>query len=236
MECFMAAIAAPTVMTTSRLAQLLDNLTIRKNILEARKINLRYIITGIAIAAILSATGILPAAVLTGAMVGILSPVVPAAAVILSKTNRNSASNDQSKYRMFSQDVWNTCIIAPIVEEVIFRVILQGSLQCIFKRVLPAVAITVFGAQIPLYACAAMIVAGSAFGVLHLKNSHNLSKVQAVVAGFAGICFSGPLYYYYGLWATCMEHIVHNTALMVLSTMGEPKEAERNRAVSQARL
>jgi len=234
----MAAITAPAGAAASRPAQLLDNLNMRRNMLEARKKNLEYIITGIAIAALLSAAGILPAAVLTGAMVGLLSPVVPAVALILSKKNRDPASNERGNYRMIVEDVWNSCIIAPIIEEVAFRAILQGSLQCIFKRVLPAVAITVFGAQIPLYACAAMIVAGSAFGVLHLKNSHNLSKVQAVVAGFAGICFSGPLYYYYGLRAACIEHIVHNTALMVLSTMGEAKKLkaeEGNRAVSQAR-
>jgi membrane protease YdiL (CAAX protease family) len=236
----MASITAPAGSTVSPPLQASFNE--RRSELRMRQTALAIIVTGIAVAVLLSATGVLPVAVLSAAKISlIVLPVLYAAAVIIvSQINKRSdlAQDDSSNYtRRVIGAPWKSCVIYPVIEEITHRSLLQGALQWGLKRVLPAAAITVFGAQIPLYACAAIVVGSGIFGAMHAANDHNLSHVQAAIVGIQSLCLYSPLYYHYGLWASCLAHIMNNTLALTMQVAKDTillRADERNQPMLEA--
>jgi|GEM_PF-1703834 len=237
----MSSITAPAGTTASPPFQ--ASFSERRSELKMRQTALAIIVTGIAVTVLLSATGVLPAAVLSAAKISLIGvPVLYAAAVLVVfqiNKRRDLAQNDSGNYaRRIIGAPWKICVLNPIIEEIAYRGLLQAALQWGLKRVLPAAVITVCGAQIPLYACAAIIVASAIFGAMHAANDHNLSHVQAAVVGIQSLFLYSPLYYHYGLWASCLAHIMNNT---LVHTMQAAKDAillraeERNQAMIRTR-
>lgn len=190
------------------------------------------IVSTIASAVFLSAVGVLPSSILVAATVGVISTTVTLAAVIVSSAMSGVETEekpDESGYhkRIMEMDPIKIAVQGPIIEEIIFRGILQGGLQWTLKKLLPATAISLLGLQLPVASVIAAVVAGAAFGYAHLANGHENSGYQAIHAGISGILVEGTMFAVYGLWASCLVHIINNTIISVIVQM------EKSRALAE---
>lgn len=166
------------------------------------------IISTIALAIILSASGVLPAAILIGAKVAAIeiSIMIALALIVylLDLCNKEIKDDDLEDIPV------RTIIIGPLVEEIICRLGLQGGLQFILENVMQETLVTILGFQFSVAGLVSILIAGSIFGLLHANNDHENSHIQALFTGLVGVCMFGPLYYYYGLTATITAHMVYN--------------------------
>jgi membrane protease YdiL (CAAX protease family) len=199
---------------------------------------LALIVTGIATTIILSATGVLPASVLLTAKVSAIGTGV----IILITLIKNLLENKEHKESKYSKSVnssspFTICCSGPIIEEFLFRGGVQQCLQIVLREFVPVVALCLFGVQIPLSAVLAMGVASTVFGAMHARNSHANAGWQAIMCGIGSFCVEAPLFYFHGLWASCLAHIMHNTIIMILVEMGkEAKKREASHELSPVRV
>lgn len=172
---------------------------------------LSIIITGIAAVIVLSYASVLPAYFILTAKISVLSTLftflLSAAFHVLTKSKENedpTVVNEDSTVKDITENPWATCIVLPVVEEGIFRGLIQSGLQHLFFRILPAAIIC----TLPLPALIAMGISGLLFGAAHLSNN---IKWQPIFSGLKGAVVYGPLFYHYGLLATIFAHTLNNT-------------------------
>jgi membrane protease YdiL (CAAX protease family) len=174
-------------------------------------VSLSIIITGIATVIILSYASVLPAYFILTAKISILTTLVSlllsAAFHVLTKSKENEVqvvNENEDAVTDMTKNPFTTCIVAPVVEEGIFRGLIQSGLQKLFFRILPASMICAF----PLPALVAIGISSLLFGVAHISN--NL-KLQPTLAALKSAVVYGPLFYHYGLYATIFAHCLNNT-------------------------
>ncbi len=102
------------------------------------------------------------------------------------------------------------CVLIPIIEEGIYRFFLQRNLQTLLSSYLPLVTFSLLGYPMILPALAAIISAGIFFGTLHAFNDHKHAYRQAFACALCGFSL-GFLFSSFGLWASCLMHIINNT-------------------------
>lgn len=191
-------------------------------------VQLSIIITGIAAVIILSYASILPAYFILTAEISVLSTLVTlllsTALHVLTKSKENedlNVVNEDSivKEKDITENPWTSCIVLPVVEEGIFRGLIQSGLQKLFFRILPASIIYTF----PLPALVAMGISGLLFGAAHLSNN---IKWQPIFSGLKGAVVYGPLFYHYGLLSAIFGHVLNNTLVTTVkySLTSTPKE------------
>jgi len=152
---------------------------------------------------------------LVGAAVGVVNTISSIALTQLLLKQVPPTQEDEQYVRLVTESVFKSAVIGPILEEVIFRGVLQPSLRWIVSVWLPDVSLKV--AFIPPMALASMIsvVATSVlFGFMHLTNNHSYKKFQALHATGIGIVY-GVLAANYGLGASIGAHIMSNTILFI---------------------
>jgi membrane protease YdiL (CAAX protease family) len=107
-------------------------------------------------------------------------------------------------------DAMLTCSLVPIVEEVLFRVVIQGSVKWVAAKILPNREIDILGyAKLPLPALVSLVATSILFGALHYSNGGMLIVFCATVAG---INF-GLLKEKVGLVSSCASHMVTNSLI-----------------------
>ncbi|HSW72987.1 MAG TPA: CPBP family intramembrane glutamic endopeptidase [Chlamydiales bacterium] len=179
-----------------------------------RWIELSLVITGIATVIILSFASILPAYFLFTAEVSLITSLL----IILLHTllARQQISNEEGAEK--AEDIGEKnplipCVVAPIVEEGIFRGIVQAGLQNLFSRFLPNTLVW----SLTLPAILAIGVASALFGLAHLQNNY---QWQPLTASLNGIGY-GLLYYHFGLPAAIFKHVIHDTIVYTLKAYKE---------------
>ena len=187
---------------------------------------LAVIVSGIAGACFLASTGVLPAFVLTSCAVAMVSVSVKLAIVVVAAKVFGIEVKEDSEYGVSLKKASpiSTCVIIPIIEEVFFRIILQGSLYAAFSYILPPVTVVVLGFSLPAAALASIVTAGVIFGVMHASNHPDNPKVgvlQAGLASMSGIFVEGMLYHTFGFGASCLAHIVNNTIVTCVTQASE---------------
>ncbi len=107
-----------------------------------------------------------------------------------------------------------TCV-GPIIEEILFRGIIQPLAEMSFAYTLPAVTVELFGAPVTLAALVAIVATALIFGLAHLFNSHPRTGGQAIHTAVASLAL-GLLAVRVGLLASIAMHMVHNTANAII--------------------
>jgi len=200
-----------------------------------RWLQIAMIVSAIATAVFLSASGILPPAVLFAAKVGLYETVTTMALLILhGLVAKKSAKESEYKNTIDQMSPFAIAVAYPIVEEIIFRGIMQGGLTFILNRDMPVATISLLGLQLPLASALAMTIAGASFGYAHLFNKHENSHIQAINTGLSGIFVYGPMYHFYGLPATCFMHIINNTIFSVLIELVRSSKVQAHSAAPSA--
>jgi hypothetical protein len=118
----------------------------------------------------------------------------------------------------FFASPFDVCVLSPILEEGYYRFFLQGSLQFFYRALLPSITFSLFGIPMLLSTLLAIEVASFFFGQAHLENDHPGANRQAFFATLSGISY-GILYSHFGFWASCLAHIINNTAVRTLVTI-----------------
>ena len=187
---------------------------------------LAVIVSGIAGACFLASAGILPAYVLRSCAVAVAAfPVKIAISVIASKVFGIESKEDSEYGDMLKKaSPINLCVITPIIEELFFRVIIQGALHAAFSYILPPVTVVVLGASLPAAALASIVTAGVIFGAVHASNhpdNPDVGVLQAVTCSISGIFVEGMLYHTFGFGASFLAHMVNNTIVTCLIQASE---------------
>ncbi len=179
---------------------------------------LALIISSLATAAIFSSVGLLPAAVLTTMKITALS-TTGFTFLLLSKSLLCGTSKSCKEPEKIDEPSENAvkpinlidfCIKGPIVEEILFRGLLQGGLDFGLNRLFTPLSISFFGLPVTAASVAAGVIAGLTFGLVHLSNDGD-PRFQTVKASITGVFLYGRLFHLYGLWSTCLAHIINNT-------------------------
>src|SRR5579872_2362088 len=106
----------------------------------------------------------------------------------------------------------------PIVEEGLFRGILQPLTTHAILFVAPTAAAAFAATSLSIAAAVSIVATGVIFGLAHLFNSHKNAHIQAITAIFSGIGW-GIARAQFGLPAVMAAHIVNNTIAVTLLTL-----------------
>jgi membrane protease YdiL (CAAX protease family) len=147
-----------------------------------------------------------------GALAGLLqlAPQIPALVAIAPKLT------EEPLYQtLLAENALITCVAVPIVEEILFRGILQSGIQKLFEISISSSMVALpFTGPISTVTLATIFVASTIFGAVHVFNDHKFSYLQAIhafIGGFAG----GFMMTTVGLKAACAAHIVNNSAIFL---------------------
>jgi len=201
---------------------------------KSKWLQLALITSGIAITIIASLVGILPLSyALAAKMVIIALPVNILIAVILRLVMPvpREENSGYSKY-LNESTPFELGVAGPIVEEVLFRGILQGGLLVVLKRLIPATTVSILGMPFTIAGLIAIVTASAVFGAVHAMNDHKGAWGQAIVVGVSALFTEGPLAYFYGIEASMMAHILNNTIISAVLCC-KPKEDSRSPQVRE---
>ncbi|HEY2811484.1 MAG TPA: CPBP family intramembrane glutamic endopeptidase [Rhabdochlamydiaceae bacterium] len=204
-----------------------------------RGTQLALIVTGIALTAILSSVGVLPAGLLVAAKVALIAtPILILVAIVTTlfrsagnKSEDKSNPGDEAYRKKFAKNPFYTCVGGPLLEEGIFRLVIQGTLQQILPKIVPAIAVSVFGFQFPMAIVIAMVASSIIFGAAHMSNHHSGAAYQSANAAISSLFVEAPLFYFYGFWASFFAHCINNTIVACLTSgAGSSQREEHARA------
>lgn len=120
--------------------------------------------------------------------------------------------NSSSTYeKMIMSQKFHTSIIAPVLEEMLFRGILQPLLINLSILFAPttSTAITIFGFSLSAPVIFAIGITSIIFGAAHMKNKHEMVNLQVLFASLFGNVL-GFLAFEFGLGASVGAHIMNN--------------------------
>lgn len=137
--------------------------------------------------------------------------------LIAPLTERNS-----NYLRLIRENPLNAMIIAPVLEEGIFRGLLLPVMLDAITTLFPITTTMMFwGTGITLAAAISIGVVAGLFGAIHVFNEHEGAYRQAFIATLSGIAF-GILALEFGLYAAIGAHIMNNSIAVfyLLSCVG----------------
>jgi membrane protease YdiL (CAAX protease family) len=104
----------------------------------------------------------------------------------------------------------NSTLVAPLVEEGLFRGFLQPLTARMITFIAPATACAFLGTSLSAATTIAIVATGALFGIAHLSNRRRNIHRQAFTATIGGIIY-GVTTAQFGLTAAIAAHVVHNT-------------------------
>jgi len=105
------------------------------------------------------------------------------------------------------------CSVVPVVEEVLFRVVIQGNIKWVAAKILPNQEVNILGlVKLPLPALVSIASTSIIFGALHYPNG-GLPSVFSTAIGGVNL---GLLKEKVGLISSCTAHVVANSLLMAV--------------------
>ncbi len=124
-------------------------------------------------------------------------------------------------------------LIAPVVEEGIFRGVIQPLIARSIIWLVPTATAAFFGAGFAVATAVSIVATATLFGFVHLFNQHKNSHIQATITGIEGIAF-GVLAAQFGLGASIAAHITVNTIVITIGKIfyKEPETAASSGAQS----
>ncbi len=117
-------------------------------------------------------------------------------------------------YHIMTRNLSTVVIKGPIIEELVYRVLIQDGFRWIAHRVLPDRDVEVFSCKMKLEVLASIIVSSTFFGMAHYSDGWGLYKVLA--AGITGFAY-GVLRKEYGVLGSISAHITNNALAFCLS-------------------
>lgn len=103
-------------------------------------------------------------------------------------------------------------LFGPIVEEGLFRGLIQPLLTKTIQILIPAAASSVFGSGLTIATLVSIIATAALFGVAHYFNPHQHAHIQAIACTLSGICL-GILSAQFGIGAAIAAHVANNTII-----------------------
>jgi membrane protease YdiL (CAAX protease family) len=180
------------------------------------------LISAIGGATIFSYRGILPASYFTVAKISLLSFGLSLAvsATIERLVPNKTTKIDENTYGDLIQILppLFPCILIPLLEELFFRQVFQGSLAWLFPHFLPQKIFPLFGHSLLLSQAAAITSAALVFGIAHAFNDHKKAYKQAIACLVCGFSL-GFVYTTFGLLASSFSHAFHNSLCILVSKL-----------------
>lgn len=106
-----------------------------------------------------------------------------------------------------------TAIKAPLLEEIFFRFVVQGSIQWLMDKIFPEMTVSIFSYEIRLATLVSVVATAALFGYVHLANG--LGIIQVILCATSGLVF-GALKSQYGMGACTTAHMVNNAIAFIL--------------------
>ncbi len=127
-------------------------------------------------------------------------------------------------------------LIGPILEEGIFRGVVQPLTARAILLIIPAAGAAVLGSSITIATAIAIATTAVAFGAIHALNKHKQAHIQAGIATVGGISL-GLIAARFGLGASMAAHILNNTlAISIAKFAKSTKETHPPAQTSQASM
>lgn len=115
------------------------------------------------------------------------------------------------------ESFWETAVFVPIIEEILFRVILQGLLDYITSAIFQDAEVEIFSHKIKLAAVVSVVATSIIFGSAHYFSG--LGIIHVINATITGLML-GILRHKQNPLASIMAHITNNSiAILLISTL-----------------
>lgn len=108
---------------------------------------------------------------------------------------------------MVQMSFWDTAIKAPLIEEVVFRFVIQNTFKWIANAILPDQNIEIFSHPMKLATLVAVVATAVLFGSAHLGSG--LGIIHFILATISGITY-GILKENFGLRSSIAAHVTNN--------------------------
>lgn len=136
------------------------------------------------------------------------------------------SEEDREKTKEYSEMIQKNTLYAtlwgPVIEEGLFRGVLQPGLMLAFILINPSLAVLPFLATgLSLAAAAAIACTSLIFGLLHLTSSKDNDDYRHAVMTTMGGVVLGVLAIQFGLLAAVAAHIIFNTLAVSLAMLGK---------------
>jgi len=171
-------------------------------------LELSLAITIIATVIILSCASILPAYFIFTAQVSLITTILARLIHLLLPQQISNKEKVEEAEEIAENHPIIPCVLLPVVEEGIFRGILQSGLQSLLTRFIPNTLIW----SLTLPALLAIGITSVLFGAAHIPLNN---PWQPLTAALNGVVY-GLLFYHYGLPSAIFKHMIHNTIIYTL--------------------
>jgi membrane protease YdiL (CAAX protease family) len=104
-----------------------------------------------------------------------------------------------------------SCLIYPIFQEIVYRGMIQNGLHVVFRRLLPNVTFSLFGAHFSLATVLAMGIASVIFGAKHKDTQNPTLWNKPARHAFRSFISFAYFFHSYGIGASIFAHSLHNT-------------------------
>lgn len=141
---------------------------------------------------------------------------------VVGKEKYNAISNRNPMYGGTPLSGFSNCILDPLLEEVVFRGIIQPSIKTCVNFIATPFFKEATAKKIAVIA--AIVFTSLLFGAAHFGNSSNLlvSLPQVIATSFAGIIYGLEKEFGGGLLETTAHHMTNNTIVWGLIQMMKP--------------
>lgn len=144
--------------------------------------------------------------------------IILAGAIHLAGWSRVLANQEAGEVytKLLLENVFKVAVVIPVIEEVIFRVIVQGTFHWIAQKVFPDRDISIFSHQIKLAALVSVVASAILFGLAHYSNGMGIT--QLVACTVMGLIL-GALREKTGILSSISAHITNNGILCGISML-----------------
>lgn len=173
-----------------------------------------------------------PTAAPIGMAVGVATCVGSAVVLIALKVANLMTPDENSEYEQILREYPSLgTLVAPVIEEGIFRGLIQPLATRAILFLIPAAGAALLGPSLSIAVTVSVVATAVLFGITHLFNSHKNSHIQAIVTTFSGIAF-GLIAAQFGLPAAIAAHMINNTILITINRLFKDKTAQSTQTSS----
>ena len=146
-----------------------------------------------------------------GLIFGVVNLLISASIIVAANIISPIKHKENQPYHVFlkSNPIY-AAIIAPIVEELLFRGVLLPILQVIIASLVPATTAIFICGGISVASAIAILATAIIIGAVHLGNKHNGAHRQALLCTIMGVSL-GAISVQFGLFAAIAAHMINNT-------------------------